>query len=147
MLNSFAAAVLKGAFLYQVKTDPITHFHLFFHTSVFWVIPLHERWMPLLTFLFVLLYDMQWLLNPSEKARKTPNFPSSRVEDRVIHSCKISIKIPWKKPCFFVQEHFVLSCRMETDAYAPQSKSRSSPSCPPHPLSQHLMTICKLKQV
>lgn len=43
MLNSFAAAVLKGAFLYQVKTDPITHFHLFFHTSVFWVIPLHER--------------------------------------------------------------------------------------------------------
>lgn len=35
MLNSSAAAVLKGIFLYQVKTDPTTHFHLFFHTSVF----------------------------------------------------------------------------------------------------------------
>lgn len=43
MLNSFATTVLKGAFLYQVKTDPITHFYLFFHISVIWVILLHEK--------------------------------------------------------------------------------------------------------
>lgn len=91
MLNGFATTVLKGAFLHQVKTDPITHFYLFFHTSVVWVILLHEKRMPLLTLLFVLPDDMQGLLNLSEKAHKTQTSPAAEL--RIVrHSCKISIK-------------------------------------------------------
>lgn len=104
--HSFVAAVLRGAFLYQVQTGPLTHFHLFHHTTVFWVILLHERWMPLLTYLFVLPYAMQWLFNPNEKAHKNQIYPAMELwissyaveKNSTIIKWKSSI---WKSSAFF----------------------------------------------
>lgn len=105
----FTATVLKGAFLYQVKTDPVTHFHLFFHTSIVWIILLHEKWMPPLTLLFVLPDDKQELLNPGENAHKIQISPAAELgqSDRVT---KLALKWDEKVLLFHTETHRNVSC-------------------------------------
>lgn len=146
MLNNFAATVLKGAFLYQVKTDPVTHLHLFFHTSVVWIILLHEKWMPL-THLVVCFawWQCRGFLTPERMHTKykLPQQQSSGQSDTVT---KLALKWDEKFLCFFHTEIFHALLQKGKYTFVPQSKFCSLTPLSPHPTSQCLIRICKLKQ-